>query len=225
MYVMFSNCHKLLFINLSSFDTTKVENMRGLFYWCYKLRYLDLQNFSASSITTFSHVFTNCTEIVYVNLRNFKITNFNEVVIKNTFSGVPSTTKFCIEDLETKNFLLANKSVDCSDFCFQENVIFDINNNQSVCNEYYKFEYNNKCYQECPNGMSQIKTDKYICSNSAPENYYLDNNDNIYKECYSLCTKCRNAGDSSNHNCDSCKEGYTFINDSQAIKNFVIRYA
>ena len=58
----------------------------------------------------------------------------------DTFRGHPSNTKYCIEDLETKNFLLGDINVNCSDFCFQENVILDLNTNECICNEYYKFE-------------------------------------------------------------------------------------
>ena len=34
------------------------------------------------------------------------------------------------------------------------------------------------------------------------------------------CKKCSKAGDVSNHNCDECKEGYTFINDTYSKKNY-----
>ena len=132
---------------------------------------------------------------------------------------IPSTTKYCIQDVNTKEYLIGNITSNCSDLCFQENVIIDQYNKRCICNENYKFEYNSQCYKKCPNSLLQIKTDKYICSSTAPRNYYLDNDDNIYKQCYTICKQCSKAGNSSNHNCDVCEEGYTFINDTVATKN------
>ena len=220
MFDMFCNCHELLFVNLSSFDTSNTENMRGIFFACRKIKYIDLPNFSASSMSNFWYTFSYCYKLVYLNLRNFKITNFDNVHLHDdTFRGHPSNTKYCIEDSETKNFLLGDINVNCSDFCFQENVILDLNTNECICNEYYKFEYNNKCYQTCLRPLKQIKTNKYICSNDVPDNYYLDENDNIYKKCFSKYKKCSKSGNNTYHNCNECIEGYTLLNNSMAIKN------
>ena len=49
-----------------------------------------------------------------------------------------------------------------------------------------------------------------------PENYYIDNNDNIYKECYSTCKKCKKSGNEINNNCKECIDNYIFLNDSLA---------
>ena len=224
MYRMFGRCRSLLFVNFSGFDTSNVENMQELFKACYSLKYLDLQNFSASSLTNFKQVFSSCSKLIYVNLRHFKIENINNVDITDAFEYPADYTKYCIEDEETKNYLLGNKVVDCSDFCFKENVIGSLNldDNDCYCNEFYKFEYNNICHQKCPNNLLQIqtnKTNRYICSNSAPENYYLDSEDNIYKECYSSCKRCRKPGNNSYHNCDECINNLIIYNDSEAIQN------
>ena len=212
MYDMFANCQKLLFVNLSSFDTSKVENMRGLFFRCSKLKYLDLQNFSALSLTNFWYTFCFCSKLIYINLRNFKITYFKNDLLVDSFKGIPSTTKYCIEDSETKNFLLNNKYANCSDLCFQDNVIVDLDNEKCICNGNYKFEYNNKCYKNCPQNMFQIKAQKYTCVDIIPENYYLDKDDNIYKECYDTCKKCSQSGNNLIHNCDECINNYQFLN-------------
>ena len=221
MHDMFGNCTNLLFVNLSSFVTSNVENMRGIFYKCEKLKYLDLQFFSASSLTNLEYTFTDCYKIVYINLRNFKITNTNTVSLKQTLRSHPSYTKYCIEDLETKNFILSDKTVDCSDLCFQYNVMFEFDNNRCICNEKYKFEYNNKCYQKCPDETFpiQIELNKYIYNTTVLVNYYLDNNDNIYKECYSSCKKCVKSGNEENNNCQECKSNYRFINEPFSVTN------
>ena len=219
MYNIFANCEELLFANLSSFDTSNVVNMQGIFYCCRKLKYADLKNFDGSSIEILKYAFLNCKSIIYINLRNFKVQNIRNVPSERFVYGSPTTAKFCIEDQDTSRFLLNGKSIDCSDFCFQENVILDLITNECVCNDYYKFEYNNKCLQKCPDEMYHIMTYRtYTCSNNIDENYYLDN-DNIYKKCFNNCKKCSQGGNSTIHNCDVCIEQYTFINDIVAIKN------
>ena len=61
-------------------------------------------------------------------------------------------------------------------------------------------------------------THKYICSNSIPENYYLDNGDNIYKECYSSCKKCTQSGNFERNNCVECQDNYRLINEPFSIE-------
>ncbi len=83
----------------------------------------------------------------------------------------------------------------------------------------YQFEYNNSCYNDCPNNTYRIFQNRNICANIIPENYYFDNNDNIYKECYNTCKKCNQSGNETNNNCNECKENYKFLNDSSAKQN------
>ena len=52
------------------------------------------------------------------------------------------------------------------------------------------------------------------CGREGFEGYYLDNNDNIYKPCYSSCETCNETGNEISHNCLACKPGYYAINDS-----------
>ena len=53
----------------------------------------------------------------------------------------------------------------------------------------FQFEYNNTCYNDCPSDKYRLFGYRNICSDSIPDNYYLDNNDNIYKECCVLHVK------------------------------------
>ena len=57
------------------------------------------------------------------------------------------------------------------------------------------------------------------CGKEGFEGYYLDNNDNIYKPCYSSCEACKETGNETNHNCLSCKPGYYTLNDSFLYNN------
>ena len=216
---LFAYCYKLVSVNLSSFDTSNVDNMQGIFFCCYQLKYIDLENFRTNSLTNLWYTFSYCSSLIYLNLRYFKISDTQNVDLLDTFKGHSTTTKYCIEDLYTKNYLLGDIDVDCLNLCFQENAEPDIQHNGCVCNENNKFEFENTCYHICPNNMKHVLNDKYICSFNVPENYYLDNSDNIYKECYSTCKKCSQGGNNERHNCQECKEGFRFINDPFAIEN------
>ena len=82
----------------------------------------------------------------------------------------------------------------------------------------YQLEFNNKCYETCPNNSYILLDNIYLCSID-PEGYYLDNNQGIYKPCYATCKSCRSQGDADHHNCDTCNLGYNFISDLNYEKN------
>ena len=45
MHWMFYGCSSLISLDLSSFDTKKVENINEMFNGCTNLRYINLKNF------------------------------------------------------------------------------------------------------------------------------------------------------------------------------------
>ena len=76
------------------------------------------------------------------------------------------------------------------------------NHNCITCkNEYHKKygEENNICYNE----------------NEITERYYLDNESNVYKECYYTCNTCSGKGTKERHNCLECLNNKTFIIDEK----------
>ena len=240
MLYVFNECEKLIYIDLSSFDTSNVEDMEGLFYRCHNLvsvnvlsfvtskvtnmgnmfayceniRYIDLHNFSGDVVTKMNHMFFDCLKLKFVNLLNFegkKITYIGNYNMGWMDYYVPSNSyKYCTNDYKLEDNL-NNGIKDCTDSCFKDKYKFNMETNSCVesCSN---FEYNNLCYNECPENTYPFITKK--CSDILPENYYLDKSDNIYKECYELCKKCHQSGTATNHNCDECKNGYTFVDES-----------
>ena len=73
----------------------------------------------------------------------------------------------------------------------------------------------------CPNGTYALEdnSDK-ICYDKAPNGYYLDLPNNIYKKCYESCGKCNMEGHSSNNNCLECRANYQFY--ISIMKTFLI---
>ena len=63
-----------------------------------------------------------------MNLKSFKLKN--TVDKYRVFEGISSNVKYCIDDIETKNFLGINS--DCSDDFFKENKKTDNNNNVAL---------------------------------------------------------------------------------------------
>ena len=215
MYDLFSFDRELMYVNISSFYTPKVRNMQGIFYCCEKLNFVDLQNFDGTSVTNFKHVFSYLLNVKYINLRKFKIISENNVQLDETFHGINSAPKYCIQDPYTKNYLIGNKNSECSDLCFQKNIKVDYIQATCECNDYYKNEFLGKCYDECPGNNYTIKNNKDICEGPVGENYYLDATDEIYKKCFNTCQACSQSGNVTINNCDKCINNYKFLNDSK----------
>ena len=222
---LFGYCTQLTSIDLSNFDTSNVESMRAIFIGASNLKFIDLSFFNTSKVNTVYDLFFKCTSLVYINLYSFKIKNTTTKI--QVFKNVPNDTKICIEDIDNKNYLLgSDKTADCSDICFKQNTKIDLSQNKCVeyCNETKNiFEYNKFCYDKCPFGNQILINDIYTCQNDIPENYYLDTNDIIYKECYQSCKKCERKGDRLNHNCLECKKDLIFLNNSLYANNCYIK--
>lgn len=66
---MFLNCSKLTSLNVSSFNTSNVKNMQGIFYGCSSLTTLDISNFNTRNATNMKMFFYNCSRLttIYVS--------------------------------------------------------------------------------------------------------------------------------------------------------------
>ena len=223
---IFGGCSKLTSIDLSNFDTSKVKYMQGLFFQCYQLRRIDLRNFNTSSAINLVGIFHYCNSLVYVNLDNFIIKeNAN---ISRLFLGVNKNVKICVNNEEARLILKTNNSnlsFDCSDICFNENIKIDLKNNQCIesCKiSDYKYEYDNYCYEKCPNNTFVSINKEYSCQNKKMDNgYYYDNNSHIYKECFNTCKSCNEGGNETTNNCIECKSGFIFLDKSIYIPDFL----
>ena len=237
---LFAYCTSLTSIDLSNFDTSNVETMEAMFYYCYNLKYLDLSNFITPKVTTIYKMFYYCSSLIYLNLFQFQM---NSPVNKSyAFDKIYENVKYCINDTETKNYLLGNNTISiCSDTCYNENnlKIDKINNIcvESCLNKGY--EYNSICDEKCPKGTlingnlcednKCVRNEDYYCSfyyyceyfnyyychYHDPEGYYLDIDDGIYKKCYETCKFCNGKGNETINNCIECKYGYTFLNETK----------
>ena len=80
-------------------NTSKVKEMRGMFYRCTSLTSLDLSNFNTSEVTDMSDMFEGCSSLKNLNLSNFnnsKVTNMSDM-----FSGCSSLTSLDLSNFNT----------------------------------------------------------------------------------------------------------------------------
>ncbi len=77
---MFYKCCNLQSLDLSSFNTQNVTNMRCMFYECQKLQNLDLSSFNTQKVTDMTQMFNECNKLQSLNLLSFntqKVTKMN----------------------------------------------------------------------------------------------------------------------------------------------------
>ena len=136
-----------------------------------------------------------------------------------------------IEKCPTNYGKLIQEKKKCIDECKNDN--------------YYKYEYNNICYLQCPNGTNE--TEDHICTEitenipstalkttefpstalkttevpSTEKNiiYQSEATSDVTINCFHSCKSCFDQGDEINHNCKECKEGFIFLNEFITKKN------
>ena len=180
--------------------------MKGIFYKCYKLKRLDLRNLNTSSAKTINGMFNDANSLVYINLFSFVIKRETDIV--DLFKSTSSYLKICLNDSISQTYIktrFSRVNFNCSDICFHENIKIDLGDDscKKNCNESeYKYEYNNYCYQICPETTYVSKNNEYLCIDKIPgNNYYFDNDRKVYKECYKTCSICNKEGVEINNNC------------------------
>ena len=97
---MFYNC-AFPSLDLSSFDTRNVTNMKQMFQYCDALTSLDLSGFNTSNVTDMSNMFDSCSALTSLDLSNFntsKVTN-----MKQMFEYSRSLTSLDLSSFDTSN--------------------------------------------------------------------------------------------------------------------------
>ena len=84
MSSMFSNCHALTKLDLSSFDTGKVKDMMNMFLNCTSLKKLDVSSFNTSNVTIMTSMFNGCKALTELDLSSFdtgKVTHMTSMFV------------------------------------------------------------------------------------------------------------------------------------------------
>ena len=78
MNYMFSGCSSLQSINLSSFNTTNVKNMRSMFSRCSSLQSINLSSFNTTNVENMRYMFFECSSL---KKENVKIGSYGEKIL------------------------------------------------------------------------------------------------------------------------------------------------
>lgn len=99
MRYMFSELSSLADLNLSNFNTSKVTNMESMFDGMSKLTSLDLSSFDTSHVTNMDLMFSFTSKLVSLNLSNF---NTSQVTVMNRmFANMPNLASLDLSSFDT----------------------------------------------------------------------------------------------------------------------------
>ena len=105
---MFYYCDVLASLNVSTFNTENINNMRYMFYACNRIINLDLSNFNTNRVTDMSYMFANCERLTLLDIRNFNFGNVTSYT--GMFNSVPSDCKIIVADDNAKRWITSKFS-------------------------------------------------------------------------------------------------------------------
>lgn len=97
----FASCSSLTKVNLSSFDTSNVENMANLFDYCRELVRIDIANFNTYKVNNMHSMFGGCE-----NLEEIDVSNFDTYSVKNMsymFFDCKNLKELDLSSFDTRN--------------------------------------------------------------------------------------------------------------------------
>ncbi len=125
LYGIFMGCTKLEKVNLSSFDTKNVVEMSYMFYGCESLKKLDLSNFDTSSVCGKEYAMPGSAKASYLY---YRFTG-----MKSMFSGCKELTELNVSSFDTAKVVGMNSMFsDCSNIQKLDLQNFNTTNARSV---------------------------------------------------------------------------------------------
>lgn len=98
---MFGGCNALTTLDLSSFNTQNVTDMRGMFDSCYKLTTLDASNFDTKNVTNMEYMFRGCETVTTLDVTNFDTKNVRSM--RDMFCQCYNLTTLDLSSFHTQN--------------------------------------------------------------------------------------------------------------------------
>jgi surface protein len=185
MNSMFNNCSNLLSLNLSGFDTSKVTQFTSMFAHCKSLTSLNLSNFITSKGDLMERMFRNCVNLEYLNLDKATQSNGMYAAFDMILDGVPKNLVICIHTFQQITSQLSDLTYyanDCTEnwrnSVKKKRVILD-NSYVDQCSGTSPYEFENKCYQNCPDFTNDDNNDK-ICEKNIDK--YIPTTHILYNE-------------------------------------------
>ena len=104
--LMFYRCTSLTKIDLTNFNTDKVNYINGLFSGCSSLTYVDLSNFKTNKVDDLGFLFRRCSSLTNVDLSNFNTNNLTHMYCM--FEGCSSLTNVDLSNFNIDNVIDMN---------------------------------------------------------------------------------------------------------------------
>ena len=117
---MFYGCSSLQSIDLSSFNSTKINDMSCMFNGCSSLQSINLSSFNTTNVKYMDYMFHNCSSLKSINLSSFNTTNVNNMCCM--FSGCSSLQSIDLSSFNTTNVEVMYSMFDRCSSLKRENV-------------------------------------------------------------------------------------------------------
>ena len=171
MLDMFNGCTSLTSINFSNLDTSSTSgSIARLFKNCYSLKSLDLSKLDLSNVVYFDSIFDGCKSLEYINFINYDDSKVKLNLKPTIGKEIPSNLVICINQEKASSLYNSLNKRDCTLIYCEENwrerqnkIISETNECVSSCENDYSYEFENKCYKNCPNGTRE---NNFICEKS-----------------------------------------------------------
>ena len=173
MTSMFQNCHLLKILNLQNFNTSSLLKLHGFFKNCNSLLSVNLKSFDTSSVVNMNDMFLGCQSLISLDISHFDTSSITGV--HDTFKNTNNKTIYCINNETTPKLINLLKEANpnytnnCNDICFTGTNIKLIPEKKTCIqgcfsDNYYILEYDNICYETCPN-HTHISSNINACEN------------------------------------------------------------
>ena len=98
---MFENCTSLTSIIISNLDTSSARNMSGIFFNCFLITSLNLSNFNTDLVKRMDFMFSGCKLLSYLNILSFNTSKVEQM--KRMFFNCESLTSLNLSNFDTSN--------------------------------------------------------------------------------------------------------------------------
>ena len=139
---LFFNIRNLISLDLSFFDTSKVQNMENMFGGMREITNVDLSRFDTSNVTNMSFLFDEMSSLTSLDLSNFntsKVTNMSYM-----FNGLNGLENFNLSSFDTSNVTnMSGMFSHCSNLEYLDLSSFDtskVTNMSSMFNDMQKIK-------------------------------------------------------------------------------------
>jgi len=103
---MFMSCNGLTSLDISNFGTSKVLDMKQMFYGLSDLTSLDVSSLDTSKVTNFCSIFESCNSLISLNISNFKTSN--AINMESMFASCYLLTSLNLSNLDTSKVTTMN---------------------------------------------------------------------------------------------------------------------